>query len=182
MKPYGVAIYNLLRFTIKKWCRCRNLEYSIIELISPHMKLKFQKTSKIHFGSNLVSDGHGSIVVDAKGKLYIGDKVYFNENFMLSCKQKVEIGEGCQFGPSVKIFDNDHKFDAKNGVSVEHTTDEIKIGKACWIASNVVILKGTEIGDNCVIGAGCIVQGKIPSASIITQERRMVIRPIEENK
>lgn len=97
---------------------------------------------------------------------------------MISCKEKVTIGEETRFGPNVKIFDNDHKFDGKNGVSAEHKAKEIKIGKSCWIASNVVILKGTEIGDNCVIGAGCVVQGKIPKASIVTQDRNLIIRPM----
>ena len=43
----------------------------------------------------------------------------------------------------------------------------IIIGNNCWIASNVVILKGTKIGNNCVIGAGCIVSGIIPDNSIV---------------
>ena len=42
-----------------------------------------------------------------------------------------------------------------------------------------VILRGTTIGDNCMIGAGCIVKGDIPANSIVTQKRETVIRPWE---
>ena len=38
---------------------------------------------------------------------------------------------------------------------------------------------GTTIGDNCMIGAGCIVKGDIPANSIVTQKRETVIRPWE---
>lgn len=178
MKPYGLVIYNMLRMTIKKTFQCKNIEYSTIEMLSRKMKIKLKRGSKLQLGTNLVSDGYGNIIVDEHGEVYIGDKVYFNDAFMISCKEKVTIGKETRFGPNVKIFDNDHKFDGKNGVSAEHKAKEIKIGKSCWIASNVVILKGTEIGDNCVIGAGCVVQGKIPKASIVTQDRNLIIRPM----
>ena len=79
----------------------------------------------------------------------------------------------------MKIFDNDHRFDAINGVSSNHATAPITIGKNCWLASNVVILRGTSIGDNCVIGANCVVKGRIPAGSIVTQARELKIRPIE---
>ena len=92
-----------------------------------------------------------------------------------SCKRSVEIGSGCKFGPNVKIFDNNHKFDKEYGVSNEHTYDEIKIGENCWIAANVVILKGTSIGKNSVVGAGCVISGNIPEASIVTQNRKLEI-------
>lgn len=50
----------------------------------------------------------------------------------------------------------------------------------CWVASNAVILKGADIGDNCVIGAGCVVKGTIPAGSLVTLENGQKIRPIEK--
>lgn len=182
MRPYGLVIYNFFRITLKKTFKCKNIKFFSIEMLNRHMKINLKKNSKLYLGKNLVSDGYGKIILDDHAEVYIGDRVYFNEDFMLSCKEKVEIGEGCRFGPNVKIFDNDHKFDAKNGVSAEHKTKKIKIGKSCWIATNVVILKGTEIGDNCVVGAGCVVQGKIPAGSVVTQDRKLIIKSIEEEK
>lgn len=82
------------------------------------------------------------------------------------------------FGPSVKIFDNNHRFTKENGVLSSLKTDEIIIGNNCWIASNVIILKGTHIGDNCVIGAGCIVSGNIPSNSLVKCKNELEISEI----
>ena len=58
------------------------------------------------------------------------------------------------------------------------TIGSIRIGNNCWIASNAVILKGAEIGDNCVIGAGCVVKGVIPSGSIVRPNINYVIEKI----
>lgn len=70
---------------------------------------------------------------------------------MISCHSGVEIGKDCLFGPGVKIFDNDHLFTKDKGVSCSLKSSPISIGNHCWIASDVIILKGSKIGDNCVI-------------------------------
>ncbi|UPK25705.1 acyltransferase [Bradyrhizobium sp. 195] len=44
---------------------------------------------------------------------------------------------------------------------------EIKIGANVFIGMNAVILPGTEIGDNVIIGAGSVVRGRVPSDSIM---------------
>ena len=38
---------------------------------------------------------------------------------------------------------------------------------------------GSTIGDNCIIGAGCIIKGDIPANSVVTQKRETQIRPWE---
>lgn len=48
-----------------------------------------------------------------------------------------------------------------------YSTGKVHIGSHCWIGSNVTILKGANIGDNCVIGAGCVINGEVPSGTII---------------
>ena len=76
----------------------------------------------------------------------------------------------------MKIFDNNHKFSKEEGVSSQLSVGSISIGNHCWIASDVIILKDTHIGDNCVIGAGCIVQGDIPDGTLVKckQEQEIV--------
>jgi len=45
----------------------------------------------------------------------------------------------------------------------------------CWIGANTVILRGTTIGDNSVIGAGCVLKGEYPAGAIIIQKRETTI-------
>lgn len=44
----------------------------------------------------------------------------------------------------------------------------------------VTILRATQIGEGCVIGAGCVVQGETPPHSLVTASRALTIVPIED--
>lgn len=181
MKPYLRVIYNCIKLYCIKlmW---QDIEFHPIQLFGWNTKFTIQKDATVNFGKHITSDGRCVIIVDQGADLSIGDGVYFNEGTMISCKSSVKIGSGCKFGPNVKIFDNDHKFDAENGVGNEHIFKPISIGKNCWIASNCVVLKGTTIGDNCVIGAGVVVHGMIPDSSIVTMSKDICIKPIKEKE
>lgn len=182
MKPYGLVLFNLIKLNVLRLFRCRQLQASRVELLNRRMRFRLNRSAQVSLGDRVVSDGHGTILVGEDAKLQIGDRVYFNEDLMISVKNSVTIGEGCRFGPGVKIFDNDHVFDAENGVSDRHVSAPITIGNHCWIAANVVILKGTQIGNNCVIGAGAVVHGTIPDGSLVTAARELVVRPIGDRK
>lgn len=60
-----------------------------------------------------------------------------------------------------------------------YTTGNVTIGNRCWIGSNVVILKGANIGDNCVIGAGCIISGNIESGTLVKPSTNNVVEKIK---
>lgn len=177
MKPYLLVLHNLIRFTFRKM-RVKGLSYGKVEMIGRNTKLSFHKSSSVSLGDRIVSDGRFVIVTGENASLSVGSRVYFNEGCMISCKSSVSIGSGCKFGPNVKIFDNNHCFDAENGVSDLHRAGTVEIGNNSWIGANCVILKGARIGKNCVIGAGCVVGGVIPDASIVTQNRELTVRPI----
>ena len=56
----------------------------------------------------------------------------------------------------------------------------IVIGRNVWIGNNVMILKGTEIGDNSVIGAGAVITGgKFPSNVVIAGNPAKVVKSVE---
>jgi acetyltransferase-like isoleucine patch superfamily enzyme len=59
-------------------------------------------------------------------------------------------------------------------------TSPIKIGKNCWLGSNVIVLKGVEIGNNCVIGAGCIIYKNIPAGSVVINNQELMIKNQKE--
>lgn len=42
----------------------------------------------------------------------------------------------------------------------------ISVGNNCFIGARVIILPGTEIGDNTIIGSGSVVKGRIDSNSV----------------
>jgi len=55
----------------------------------------------------------------------------------------------------------------------------IVIGRNVWIGNNAIILKGTEIGDNSVIGAGAVVTGgKLPSNVVIAGNPARILKEL----
>ena len=171
-----LIVYNFIRFFLKKLTYGKRINVHWLQRISPFCSIKTFGNGLLRIGRNC-EFAHGcDFEVHGNGVLEIGDTTYFNRYCMISAQKSVKVGNQCFFGPGVKIFDNNHKFSKEEGVSSQLSVGTISIGNHCWIASDVIILKDTHIGDNCVIGAGCIVQGDIPDGTLIKckQEQEIV--------
>lgn len=113
-----------------------------------------------------------AIYISNNGKIQIGENVFFNNYCSLTAMSTIKIGDNCIFGEGVKIYDHNHVFKkipeliSTQGFKV----GEVIIGNNCWIGSNTVLLKGTVIGDNSVISAGCVIDSSIPSNSIVKRD------------
>jgi len=113
-----------------------------------------------------------------RGEMKLGRGVILNRNCIIACRHKITIGDNCLFGPNVCIYDHDHLYDS-NGVSPDKfKCSEIIIEDSCWIGANAVILRGTHIGKNSVIGAGIVVNGSIPSNSLVLSVKETRAIPI----
>lgn len=70
---------------------------------------------------------------------------------------------------NVNIFDsNGHETYSLNRTVGCDKPEPIHIGNNVWIGMNVIILKGSVIGDNCVVAAGSVVKGVFPDNAIIS--------------
>lgn len=105
------------------------------------------------------------------GDLIIGDYNNFNEYSELRCDEQINIGDFNQISYFVKIWDtNTHciytpkirrkiTIDNFPNFGIEHEkpkTSPVNIGSDNWLGMNVVILKGTIIGDRNNIGIGTV--------------------------
>lgn len=173
-----ILLYNLIRNIIYRIRYKSRYRACAVERISPGASVRLYGRSKCRFGRNIELAPGVDIQTHGNGSLDIGERTYMNRQCMISCHNRVSIGAGCMFGPGVRIFDNNHKFSKDGGVSCALNTGEIIVGNNCWIASDVILLKGTHIGDNCVIGAGCIIDGAIPPSTIVRQKQHLDYQPI----
>lgn len=169
---------NFIRYIYFKIRYGNRYESSFIERISNKASISLFDKGSCILGQNIELAPLVDIQIHGNGKIEIGDRVYMNRECIISCHNYIGIGNGCIFGPGVRIFDNNHKFSKASGVSSALNTGKISIGNNCWIASNVIILKGAQIGDNCVIGAGCIIDSEIPPCTIVRQKQILTMAPI----
>lgn len=63
--------------------------------------------------------------------------------------------------------------------SLSVNRDIQQVGNNCWICTNAVILKGVEIGDNSVIGAGCVIHHDIPANSVVKSNGGITIESLD---
>lgn len=156
------------------------LFYKIVFHINAIMKKVFFKLiyrNKIHFGNKVTFRKRFNVFCDKNGKVNIGDNCFFNNDCSLNAQQEIKIGNNTIFGENVKIYDHNHVFKNKDKSIREQgfKTDKVIIGNNCWIGSNVVILKGVTIGDNVVVGAGCIIRNKIENNQIVKKKEILEI-------
>jgi acetyltransferase-like isoleucine patch superfamily enzyme len=144
--------------------------------IGANSKIRPQNgTIKIDKGVELASNVH---LVTIGGNIRIGKQVYFNRNDIVISRSAIEIGNYCSIGPNVMVYDHDHTFDSTKADQNNFKTESVVIEDKCWIGSGVIILKGSHIGEGCVIGAGAIIKGTIPAHSIVTVHQDLHINKI----
>jgi acetyltransferase-like isoleucine patch superfamily enzyme len=115
------------------------------------------------------------------GEIRIGNRVGLNGTTITS-KKLVQIGDGTMIAPNVIIVDSDFHAqwppDSRLISSTADTDRDVIIGSNVWIGMNSVILKGTTIGDNSIIGASSLVSGDIPGNVIAGGNPARVLRPL----
>lgn len=105
------------------------------------------------------------------GTLNIGEGCFFNSGCKIVSMDGITIGSKSAFGPNVLVYDHDHDTLRTAETEEKYNTAPVIIGRRVWIGANTVILRGTVIGDNCVIGAGSVIKGEYPPNSIVIQKR-----------
>ena len=171
--------FTAVRLFVLRIMMGSNLTTGWIERISPTVQMDFDRCSKVVLGSKVRVHSGCRIKVRKGAQLEIQAGAKMNNNCIITCRDKIVIGEGTEFGPSVYLFDHDHIHDYRTGMNDSYNTAPIIIGRHCWIGANTIILKGAKLGDYCVIAAGSVVIGEVPSGATYVQKRTATI--IEPN-
>lgn len=129
---------------------------------------------KVILGRNVTADisflRTPSIITHTKESLVIiGDGTYLGGT-RISCVGKIKIGREGLFG-STTIIDSDiipTKYTSIDEQWIEQYVAPIEIGDHFWAGTNAFILKGTKIGNECVLGAGGLIYDKtFPDRSLL---------------
>ena len=133
------------------------------------------------FGPHLMTVGRGTMIFHGawlsvereaweagEPVLRIGSGVGIRPYCTISAAESVVIEDFVVLSAFSTVVDSDHTF-VRGEPSVLKgplVTAPIRIGRGTWIGERVAILRGSDIGSRCVIGANSVVRGRIPDTSI----------------
>lgn len=155
------------------------------------------KGGKIRIGNNVVlnSDPIGyhvgmpfpvTLIADKEGaNIVIGEDSRIH-GACLHAFSEIKVGKRCLIAAGCNIMDsNGHSADlryARLRQRIEDSPQGITIEDDCWLATNVVVLKGVTIGSCSIIGANSVVTESIPPYSIAMGNPAKVVRKYSEEK
>lgn len=135
-------------------------------------KMAIGKDGRINSSSykNIIGgDTRSSIVVKKRATLTIGDNFKMS-NSAIYCADQITIGNNVMIGGSCKIWDTDfhplNSNERNENPNDGYQTAPITIGNNVFIGGCTIILKGVNIGDHSIVGAGSVVTKNIPSGEV----------------
>lgn len=141
-------------------------------------KLRLKKLLKQikYIGEN--SYIHHKITMYYVDRISIGSNVYIGPNAEINGLGGVTIDDGVIIGPNLVIHSANHRFVNSKSIPYDEYFDfkKVIIEENVWIGGNVIISPGSHIGEGVIVGAGCVVSGKIPPFSIIVGNPCKVIK------
>jgi len=191
VKPYYYAIksthlYSIVNNLSNLFLRHNNLAFSLIKARMQRNKIILGKNVilrhcrfEIHGTDNIViiSDncklsGVRIFINSGKNKLAIGKNTIVNaskkqQTLFNPCNGgEISIGERCLFSNNIEIHTTDYHKILLDGQQVNFS-ENIQIGSHCWIGLQCLILKGTYIGDNVIVGARSLLNKKIEESNCV---------------
>lgn len=135
------------------------------QLISSNEYIQYLKQKGISVGKGTYFFGPANTVIDVQ------------RPWML------EIGEYCKITAGVVILCHDYSRSVLRKAYGEIIGEAGKtiIGDNVFIGTNSIILMGSHIGNNTIIGAGSVVSGAIPDNSVCCGNPAKVIRTLDEH-
>lgn len=151
-----------------------NLSLGKTSFLGDYVELNCLSKRGVVIGDNFTI--HRNSIIECYGVLNdigegisIGNNVGISSGCFISVRGFIEIHDNVIFGPGVKIFSENHKFENHNiPINLQGTSRKgIKIKSGCWIGSNAVVLDGVTIGENSVVAAGSVVTKDVANGRIV---------------
>ncbi|WP_341659412.1 acyltransferase [Vibrio sp.] len=123
------------------------------------------KNNRLHIGANVKLRDYELELDGNNCTLHIGDSTVIGHNSYISSREtntELIIGEGSMLSRNVKIMTSDGHDIIRNCQRI-NAARSIHIGSGVWLADNVTVLKGVNIGEHSVIGINSTVTKSIGS-------------------
>jgi acetyltransferase-like isoleucine patch superfamily enzyme len=135
----------------------------------------------VTFGYHLAGSNDNRIILQARfadSEIIIGEHTQIMNGCELFSTALISIGNHVLLGAGVKIMDsNFHDVDPLSRMSPGESSP-VLIHNNCWVGIDVLLLKGSEVGENTVIAAKSLVRSHMESNSIYGGNPARLIKKI----
>jgi acetyltransferase-like isoleucine patch superfamily enzyme len=150
-------------------------------------RIRFRSGCNIQIGEGSIVEGQ--LVCERDGaRIVIGRNSFIGDSLIASA-DRIEVGDDVLISWGCNIVDhNSHslkwterKQDVKDWYQGKKDWAGVSVRPA-WLGLNVTILKGVEIGEGAVVGAGSVVIKSVPPWTIVAGNPATMVReiPIED--
>lgn len=172
---WGGAMFRLLILKIiyRERLIIKNLNYKTHPpYIGKRVSVVIEKNSTLIIYSGVIISDDCQIAVMDGALATIKQNVYLGKGSRIFVRKNFLCGEYTLMADNVSIYDHNHVF--KNydiPISLQgFSSSAVSIGKNCWLCTNVVVTKGSEIEDNVVVGANSVINGYCKKGTVYTTQ------------
>ncbi len=155
----NIIKHSLFRIT-RRYYRFRYLECGKYVDIRPHFRFSRKEPYTATIGNNVFIEEF-NVWNAMMGDIIAGDNCLFGLHTIVM--GPVEIGNGVQTGPYVKILGPRH---AVYGYELAEEK-KTRIGNNVWISTDSIVMSGISIGHNVIIGPGSVVVKDVPDNAFV---------------
>lgn len=112
------------------------------------------------------------------GTIHIEDDVVISQNVHITSAGNLKIGKSSLILANVFITNIDHNY-TEIGVHVvkqKIMVKETEIGENCFIGMGAAIMAGTILGRQCIVGANAVVRGTFPDYCVIAGSPAKIVK------
>ena len=99
-------------------------------------------------------------VLKSRGELTVGQETVLSYGVTIHCTERIEIADHVAMGERVSVLDSDHTHhgDDRPVLAQPIKVSPVTIGRNVLIGANSVILRGSQVEPNGIVGAGSVVR------------------------
>jgi len=156
-------------------------------------KIRFLDGCRLSIGGGSIVEA--AIIFDrAGGTVRIGERTFIGASTLV-CAEGIDVGDDVLVSWGCTVVDhNSHALPwkersrdveqwyegRKDWKPVERAA--VRIGNKAWIGFNAIILKGVNIGEGAIVGAGSVVTRDVPAFTIAAGNPARPIRELEQHE
>jgi acetyltransferase-like isoleucine patch superfamily enzyme len=181
MRAHGMLNADYLRLLLRlarlKLRFGRRLQVDGIAFVGPGVTLEIGKGATLRLG-RWCWIGHGSKIRVHEGEVVIGAKTVMGQECTISAFQHVSVGRECILADRVMLIDFDHGVvEVERPIRVQGIYKrDVRVGNNVWVGYGACFLRGTTVGDNCVIGTSSVITKDVPDNAVVAGVPARVLR------